>query len=166
MGRCDGAAPLLTHHRVVLSAPAEDGWGPPSQRSPVQPVRPEETAGMAKRPFPRPGVCVTGVSRPVTMAIPFLAADTGVTSGLWRVGRPTPGHRSLLNQRRLQCRLPGGTGQEGRVSESSGDRSQTGSAWRVLFLARVRFPLYRLYGDPSGVHAVIVPRETARNGIS
>jgi len=48
---------------------------------------------MAKRPFPRPGVCVTGVSRPVTMAIPFLAADTGVTSGLWRVGRPTPGHR-------------------------------------------------------------------------
>lgn len=120
MGRCDGAAPLLTHHRVVLSAPAEDGWGPPSQRSPVQPVRPEGTAGMPKRPFPRPGVCVTGVSRPATMAIPFLAADTGVTSGLWRVGRPTPGHRSLLNQRRLQCRLPGGTGQEGRVSESSG----------------------------------------------
>ena len=85
MGRCDGAAPLLTHHRVVLSAPAEDGWGPPSQRSPVQPVRPEGTAGMPKRPFPRPGVCVTGVSRPATMAIPFLAADTGVTSGLCRV---------------------------------------------------------------------------------
>jgi hypothetical protein len=77
---------------------------------------------MPKRPFPRPGVCLTGVRGPVTMAIPFSAADTGVHE--WPVadrsadaGKPQPAQKTTT-----AVLSPGRDWPRSRVSESSGDR--------------------------------------------